>query len=683
VAGESPGKSEQRKPSGETAASARGVPRDPRDPRIGASGESAPPAGTREEPGRTSETVANANKAKIPGGAIAGEARQGAAAAPESGTADGTSANDTSSANAAAGSVPPSRRAGDVPRPASDADGRAEAAVARRAPDGAEATPVVRGAAKRADREPSDGTPPAPGTPDAATPDDKAPAPTTGGKAPAPTTGGKAPRPAPIGDKGAAARSSSTFVPLKRDDMPVAPGRPPLGPPVSVDRVPAGAAQASSLTESERTKQLPVPPKPPLDLLAELTNTPDTPVGVVVRRLKIWTPLVALLAIVYVVVQGVRPLPTPVLRLTAGPTVTIDGAEPTLPWPDEGQGSVAAAGTGQGSMGTFGKQTPVPIGSVAKAMTAYIVLKDNPLKPGAAGPSITVDKAAEQQGKLDSEGESTLDTVKEGDKLTLKEALSAIMIPSANNIARLLARWDAGSEAAFVKKMNAEAKALGMDHTTYTDPSGLTPSTVSTANDLVKLGLQLVRIPALMAITEQPVWTDPSGKKWTNYNRLVPFNGAIGIKTGTTTKAGGNELFAAEKVVGGKNQLIVGAILGQYKPPIIDTVNAASKVVMIKAESVLKAQTVVRKGEVVGYVDDGLGTRTPVVAAADAVAVGWGGKPVRMQLAVSGKQIPHAAAVGTRVGTLTVDAGATPVQVPVNLEKATASPGFGAKLGSL
>lgn len=401
-----------------------------------------------------------------------------------------------------------------------------------------------------------------------------------------------------------------------------------------------------------------------------------------VRRVKIWTPLVLLVLIIFAVAQMVRPLPDPTLSVTTTPTYTFDGAAPDLSWPSQGQGYMAA--TGLGTVGSFGKQKPVPIASVAKAMTAYIVLKDHPMKKGEDGASIKVDAKGESDGKLSSEGESTLDTVKEGDVLTERDALSAIMIPSANNIARLLARWDAGSEKAFVEKMNATAKELGMTNTTYTDPSGLNATTVSTAEDLVKLGEKLVEIPALMEITILPSWTDPKGKLWPNYNHLVPFNGALGIKTGSTTKAGGNLLFAAHKMIDGTDQLIVGAILGQYdSQSIIDEVNRVSKTVMLATEDALKGATIVKKGQVVGVVDDGLGTSTPVVATKDVKAVGWGGLTVKLELTDDGRTVPHEAKAGTEVGTLTVGEGTSQVKVPVALEQDLNEPGFGAKLSRI
>ncbi|MEU6354808.1 D-alanyl-D-alanine carboxypeptidase [Streptomyces sp. NPDC047072] len=474
----------------------------------------------------------------------------------------------------------------------------------------------------------------------------------------------------------APAERTSKFVALKPLDEPRAAH---ATPPKAKADVTAAVPQVGP----ERTTQQPLPPKPPLDLLAELTNTPPpppSPFRTLARRIKIWTPLVLLLVIVFAVVQALRPLPSPKLALTAEETYTFDGAKATLPWPSQGQGWMDVNGIG--TMGNFGKQTPVGIGSVAKAMTAYIVLKDHPLKSGEEGPKITVDALAAKEGGYNEEGESTLSTVKTGDVLTERQAITAIMIPSANNIARLLARWDAGSEAAFIKKMNATAKELGMTNTTYTDASGLKETTVSTAEDQVKLGNELVRMDALMEITSMGQWTDPSGKKWYNYNYLVPYNGAIGIKTGTTTAAGGNLLFAARKEVGGETVTVVGAILGQHKSPIIQTVNDVSKTAMLAAQDALKSAKILKKGDVVGYVDDGLGDHTPVVLTKDVTAVGWAG--MKVKLALTADDVPHSAKAGTKVGTLTVgDEENGAVKVPVTLQKDLTEPGLTAKLKRL
>ncbi|WP_406368548.1 hypothetical protein [Streptomyces sp. NBC_01546] len=498
--------------------------------------------------------------------------------------------------------------------------------------------------------------------------------PPTAAERPADSASAQAAQPAPP-----APPKASTFVPL-RTDTPEQQPKPAAQ--VTAPAATSGPAPAS-LDRSERTTQQPLPPKPPLDMLADLTNNPPpppSPLRTAVRRFKIYFPLAVLLAIILAVVQLVRPLPEPKLVMTAQSSYTFGGDKPQLPWPTEGQAYMAAAGLS--TLGQSGEQKPVPIASVTKSMTAYIILRDHPIKKGEQGQMIDVDKTAETEGKKNNstDNESTLDTVKEGEKISEYDAIAALMIPSANNIARLLARWDSGSQEAFVKKMNDTAKELGMTNTTYTDPSGLDATTVSTAEDQVKLGLKLVEIETLLDITKKPKWIDPSGKEWRNWNGLTGPTGALGIKTGTTTKAGGNLLFAAQKKVGKTNQLIVGAVLGQHKAPIIDTVLAASKQLMLETQKALEGATVLKKGDVVGYVDDGLGGRTPVVATADVQAVGWASLAVDVKLADGGAKIPQTAKAGTEIGVLTVGEGASQVKVPVALQSELAAPGIGSKL---
>ncbi|MFE7380776.1 serine hydrolase [Streptomyces zhihengii] len=645
-----------------------------------------------DEPGDGSESAGTPQKASPE-----------AAQAPE---ADGTAPGDAEKGRApAAGSEPTSSLDGDDDEvPLSDASDASDAED-----DDAPATAAAEEASAPAPKS----TPDADGSGDTDTDTDtdsgKTPAgdtpavdqPTAVFKAPKrpvvdqPTTALKLPKPAsdpePATPAGAEADSerTSTFVPLRRDDArPAAAGaaaRPkpatPAAPAAKATTAEADAP-AASLTEAERTRQQPMPPLPPLDLLAELTNTPpppETPTRTVVRRIKIWTPLVALLLIVFAIAQAVRPLPEPELTLTADAEYTFDGGRPSLPWPDEGQGQIVVSGVGV--VGQFGDEKPVPIASVTKTMTAYIIMRDHPLKRGEDGESIPVDALAEKEGGYDeTNDESTLNTIKEGDTISVRDALSAIMIPSANNVARLVARWDAGSEEAFVKKMNDTAKDLGMTNTTYTDPSGLDATTVSTAADQVKLGQALVKNKAMVDITRVQEWYDPSGKRHSNYNTLMPRNGAIGIKTGSTTKAGGNLLFAAYKDIGGSTQTIVGAVLSQHESPILETVNRVSEEVLVATREALLEQKVVKKGDVVGYVDDGLGGQTPVVATKDLTIVGWTGLKLEASITDGGKKLPHTAEAGTVVGSLTAGTGPGTISVPVALQQDLVEPGFGDKL---
>ncbi|MDT7839347.1 D-alanyl-D-alanine carboxypeptidase [Streptomyces justiciae] len=431
----------------------------------------------------------------------------------------------------------------------------------------------------------------------------------------------------------------------------------------------------------ERTTQQPLPPKPPLDLLAELTNTPpppETPLRTTVRRVKIWTPLVLLLAIVFAVVQSVRPLPTPTLQLTAEDSYSFDGGKVDIPWPSDGQAALDVQGIG--SFGSSGEQKPVPIASVAKVMTAYLILRDHPLKSGAKGPNIKIDQTAQDQA--DAGQESTVD-VTAGDSISQREALESILIASANNVARLLARWDAGSEKAFVEKMNDAADDLGMTNTTYTDPSGLNNTTVSTAVDQVKLAKKAMEYPAFREVAAMMSYDDYKGTNHPNWNQLVGKNDVVGIKTGTTTSALGNLVFAAKKEVNGETRTIVGAVLRQPAGGVDNTILSAALTagdqLIRAAQGALKSATIIKKGDVVGYVDDGLGGHTAVVATKDVTAVGWSGLTVKLTFAAD--DVPHTAKAGTKVGTLTVgDASAGAVSVPVALQEDLVEPGFTDKL---
>ncbi|MFD5911988.1 D-alanyl-D-alanine carboxypeptidase [Streptomyces massasporeus] len=470
------------------------------------------------------------------------------------------------------------------------------------------------------------------------------------------------------------AERTSKFVALKPLDDPAA--KKPVAPAEATAPVPT--------VGPERTTQQPLPPKPPLDLLAELTNTPpppETPLRTAARRVKIWTPLVLLLIVVFAVVQTVRPLPSPTLELTAKDSYTFEGGKVDIPWPADGQAALDVQGIG--TFGSSGEQKPVPIASVAKVMTAYVILRDHPLKSGEDGPKILIDQAAQDQS--DAGQESTVDVTK-GDKITQREALESILIASANNVARLLARWDAGSEKAFVKKMNDAAEDLGMKNTTYTDPSGLNNTTVSTAVDQVKLAKAAMLQPAFREVATMMSYVDYKQKKHDNWNRLVGYNNVTGIKTGTTTSALGNLVFSARKDVDGEVHRIIGAVVRQPAGGPDNTILGAAlhegDKLIRAAQGALESATILKKGDVVGYADDGLGGRTPVAVTEDVTAVGWAGLSVKLTFA--GDDLPHTAKAGTKVGTLTVGDGTTSaVKVPVALQKDLAEPGFAAKLTRL
>lgn len=253
--------------------------------------------------------------------------------------------------------------------------------------------------------------------------------------------------------------------------------------------------------------------------------------------------------------------PTGTVTSRAGTAAPRQARLAAVSWPADG--ASAADISGFGVVAGPGATRPAPIASVAKVMTAYVILHDHPLSSGGSGPDIAVQpsEAAAYPSQV-RDGDSLVPIVA-GEELTERQALMALLLPSADNMAWILARWDAGSQAAFVARMNATARRLGMTDTSYTDPSGLDSSTTSTAADQVRLGMAAMRVPVLATIAAMSTAVLPVAGVVRNYNTLLGQDGIVGLKTGSTQAAGGCVLIAAWQKASRHRTLIVAAAFGQ------------------------------------------------------------------------------------------------------------------------
>lgn len=246
-----------------------------------------------------------------------------------------------------------------------------------------------------------------------------------------------------------------------------------------------------------------------------------------------------------------------------------------LAWPREGQAAVAVEGFG--TLGVHGGGQPVPIASVAKVMTAYLVLRDHPLELGEDGFEIYVNDADVEDLHRRIDLDQSVVEVEAGEVLSERQALEALLLPSANNVAALLAVHEAGSVEAFVAEMNEAAAELGMRKTRYTDPSGWEDTTVSTAADQLRIGRAAMADPTFAEIVAMPSTVLPVAGEVANFNALVGHEGFVGIKTGSDEAAGGCLLFAKEVEVGGRTRTVLGAVLGQREGDLIQAALASAK----------------------------------------------------------------------------------------------------------
>ncbi|MEV7187184.1 hypothetical protein [Kitasatospora sp. NPDC093102] len=467
------------------------------------------------------------------------------------------------------------------------------------------------------------------------------------------------------------------------------PGPAPLPKPAPV---PAPVPPPKPLPEPDPQPVPPVPPLPApeplpspentaeaMEVLASLNARPVSPLRRALKRVTIWTVFFAVVLGALVVAQLLRPLPDPKLKTTAAGSYSFSGDALDLAWPAKGQSAVEVVGVG--SLGSSGQETPASIASVTKVMNAYLILQKYPLKKGESGPKIVVDKpAAQESGNVD---ESKV-TLTEGQVLTEYQALELLMLPSANNVARLLARFHSGSEAEFVKAMNDTAAKFGMANTIYADAAGYNPDTKSTAKDQLKLAEQVMQDEIFRQIVSTSE-TNFNNAKIPNTNNLInPKTGVIGVKTGSSTPAGGCLMWAAYKEIGGVRRLILGVTLGQQATSsnpgdgILPTVLKVSGKQIQAAQNGLTGQTVVKKGDVVGSVDDGLGGKVTVVATKDLVVAGFPGVSGTVTLDTS--KIGHREQAGKEIGVLRVGTGEDKVEVPVALQSDLNPPSIQSRL---
>ena len=142
--------------------------------------------------------------------------------------------------------------------------------------------------------------------------------------------------------------------------------------------------------------------------------------------------------------------------------------------------------------------------------------------------------------------------LKEGEQLTFDEMLKAIAVGSANDCAVAVAEHLAGTESAFVERMNARAQELGCTNTTFINANGLDADgekTLTSAHDLALISVELLRHPKILDYTT--IWMDTirNGEfSLANTNKMLKsYEGMIGLKTGYISQAGFCISAAAER----------------------------------------------------------------------------------------------------------------------------------------
>jgi D-alanyl-D-alanine carboxypeptidase (penicillin-binding protein 5/6) len=267
--------------------------------------------------------------------------------------------------------------------------------------------------------------------------------------------------------------------------------------------------------------------------------------------------------------------------------------------------------------------------------------------------------------------------VRAGERLTERQALEGLLLPSGNNLATLLARWDAGSEGAFLTRMNALSRTLGLRGTHYADSSGASSGTMSTAPDQVRLAMLALDLPAFRQIVAMPQATLPVAGRQYNVDALLGKDGVVGVKTGSTAKAGGCFVFAAHERLRGRQVTVVGALLHQLatpaQPSILAVVFHATTALLASARRTLARRSAFTRGATLAWLNAPGAGRVALKAASSVTLVGWPGLPIRATVSA-----PHTPVLpvkaGHTVATAVVSAGEQSAHVRLVASRGASKP---------
>jgi len=215
-----------------------------------------------------------------------------------------------------------------------------------------------------------------------------------------------------------------------------------------------------------------------------------------------------------------------------------------LAWPAVGQAALGSIEDGLLARSSD-KEKLCPTASIAKVITALAIMKKQPFNSGQEGQaySITRNDIARLNAYI-SQGGSVL-PILVGMKLTQYQAMQRMLVASDNNTADILVEKVFGSREAYLLYAHDMLKRMGLSRTVVADASGFSPATVSTPSELVSIGIAALKNPVIAGVVSQRQAEIPVAGIITNTNRLLGIDGIIGIKTGTTGKAGSCLLFAA------------------------------------------------------------------------------------------------------------------------------------------
>jgi D-alanyl-D-alanine carboxypeptidase (penicillin-binding protein 5/6) len=400
------------------------------------------------------------------------------------------------------------------------------------------------------------------------------------------------------------------------------------------------------------------------------------------RRIVGTVSLLVLIVVAYVAVIGNAPLPDLSPQQAESAKTTVAAHDSALKKAVHAQKNpVGIAWVANGTVTEHGQwvnsKKTVPIASITKVVTALVGLEKMPIKEGSDGKTYTVKDRDEKIIDRVTQQNGIWESVHTGQKLTQRQLLELMMLPSANNYAITYADWIFGDNTSFVQATKKWLKKHDLDATTIAEPSGLNEHNRSSVADLIKISALALDDPVLASVMKEKSAKIPQIGKIETTNAFVESGSAVGVKTGTLAEAGYNIAVASEHRAGSRKLTLVAVELGADSPQ--DRIDLSARLVKAAKKSVT-AHEVVPAQQQVGEVTTWDGQRVALRAdnAKTIRSVLVPGEQARAETELRGVNVSERDDVA---GTIHVETPVGKQKVSVVPERPIEDPGFSWRLG--
>lgn len=309
-----------------------------------------------------------------------------------------------------------------------------------------------------------------------------------------------------------------------------------------------------------------------------------------------------------------------------------------------------------------------PTASTVKLLTALVAVKDPNLPLGRVITATAKDVQAANAGY--AQGDSVL-MLTQGERLTVHDLLLALLLPSADNAAEMLAAASSGGRTGFLRAMYRESQSLRLGSPPFGDPSGLSAQDQLSPWGAVRLAEAALRNPVVRSIVRLQTARLTSGQTLTNLDQLLgTYPGALGLKTGFTPAAGYMLVFAATR----DGHTAIGSLMGE---PDMPQLFLDARALLDWAFSTVPLRTIT-KGTVVATLEWPGGARQVLRLERSAAVPYVAGSPVRYRLSLTA---PARLSAGGDIGWLVLDVPGGGVQrIPLHTTALGAWPRLLARL---